>query len=114
MSTSEPTRNKWDLALDGIEELGQKIDGLGDQLESTANKLDSRQDYLEAQIVDVRRTTMQYAPVGVLRAVEDRFDTRLTVAESRVTALENGVAARILAHMEAEKQERQDRQKVQD
>lgn len=89
MSTLEPTRSKWDLALDGIAELGQKIDTLGD-----------RQADLQEQIIALRGSYTRAAPMALVMSLE-----------GRVAALESGVAARILAHMQREEEERKERQR---
>jgi cell division protein FtsL len=89
---SEPTTNKWDLALDGISKLGEQIDTM----------LQTQRD-MQGQINELRQSYTRTAPASVF-----------LLLEARVTALETGATAKILSTLEAEVGERTRRQHQRD
>jgi anti-sigma-K factor RskA len=92
MSTSEPITTKWDLALDGISHLKGQIDAM----------LQTQRD-MQDQINDLRHSYTRTAPMS-----------SAMLLEARVTALETGATAQILAHLKSEALERQARQAQRD
>lgn len=89
---SEPTTSKWDLALDGISQLEGKIDAMM-----------QTQHAMQEQINGLRHSYTRAAPMLLLQSLE-----------LRVSTLETGATAQILARLDADVLTRQTRQAQRD
>lgn len=87
------------LALDGIRRLDHKLSGIIEAQQSQ-----------QAQINDLRNAYTRTAPMGTVQLLEQNLTQQLAAMNLRVTSLESGTLAAVLARLEADAAQRVSRQ----